>query len=87
MLHHGNATSHPLLFFHQREFLTKDNMAAIPLFPQLSIKLKGRHFDTKEVIEAESQAMLNTIREHDFHDAIKIGRSALNGGYARMGTT
>jgi hypothetical protein len=29
------------------------------------MKLKGRHFDTFEVIEAESQAVLNS--EHDFH--------------------
>jgi hypothetical protein len=35
------------------------------------IKLKGRHFDTTEVIEAESQAVLNTLTEHDFQDAFK----------------
>jgi hypothetical protein len=35
----------------------------------LKIKLKGRHFDTVEVIEAESQAVLNTFTEHDFQDA------------------
>jgi hypothetical protein len=34
----------------------------------LKIKLKGRHFDTIEVIEAESQAVLNTLTEHDFQD-------------------
>jgi hypothetical protein len=40
-------------------FLTKDNMAVIPhppylfLFPRLKIKLKGCHFGTTEVIEAE----------------------------------
>jgi hypothetical protein len=33
----------------------------------LKIKLKG-HID---VIEAESQAMLNTLTEHDFQDAFK----------------
>jgi hypothetical protein len=27
----------------------------------LKIKLKGRHLDTNEVIEAESQAVLNTL--------------------------
>jgi hypothetical protein len=32
------------------------------LFPRLKIKLKGHHFDTIEVIEAESQAVLNTHR-------------------------
>jgi hypothetical protein len=41
------------------------------LFSQLKIKLKGFHFDTIEVIEAESQAVLNTHTEHDFHDAFK----------------
>jgi hypothetical protein len=34
-------------------------------------KAKGRHFDTIEVIDAESQAVLNTLREHDIQDAFK----------------
>jgi hypothetical protein len=29
------------------------------------------HFDTVEVIEADSQAVLNTLTEHDFKDAFK----------------
>jgi hypothetical protein len=53
----------------------------------LKIKLKGRHFDTTEVMEAESQAVLNSLTEHDFQDAFKNGRSAGNGAYARKGTT
>jgi hypothetical protein len=36
----------------------------------LKLKLKGHHFDTVEVIEAESQ-VLNTLEEHDFQDAFK----------------
>jgi hypothetical protein len=40
-------------------------------FPQLKIKLKCRRFDTIEVIEAESQEVLNTLTEHDFQDAFK----------------
>jgi hypothetical protein len=32
---------------------------------RLKIKLKGRHFDTTEVREAESQAVLNSLTEHD----------------------
>jgi hypothetical protein len=52
----------------------------------LKIKLKGRHFDTIEVIETESQAVLNTLTEHVFQDALKNGRSAGNGAYARKGT-
>jgi hypothetical protein len=41
------------------------------VFPRLKIKLKGCHFDTTEVTEAESQAVLNTLTEHDFQDAFK----------------
>jgi hypothetical protein len=35
---------------------------------QLEIKLKGRHFDTNQAIEAESQLVQNTLTEHDFQD-------------------
>jgi hypothetical protein len=54
---------------------TKNNMSVVPnppyfsLFPRLKVKLKGRHFDKIELIEAESQAVLNTLTEHDFQDA------------------
>jgi hypothetical protein len=43
------------------------------LFPQLKIdvKLRARHFGTIEVMETELQAVLNTLSEHDFQDAIK----------------
>jgi hypothetical protein len=34
------------------------------------MKLKGRCFDTTEVIEAESQVP-HTLTEHDFQDAFK----------------
>jgi hypothetical protein len=47
------------------------------LFPQLKIKLRGRHLDTIEVIRAESQAMLNTLTL--VQDAFKNGRSVGNG--------
>jgi hypothetical protein len=40
----------------------------------LKIKLKGSHFDTIEVIEEESQAMLNTLTKHYFEDALKYGK-------------
>jgi hypothetical protein len=33
--------------------------------------MKGRHFDTTEVIETESQAVLYTLGEHDFQDAFR----------------
>jgi hypothetical protein len=53
----------------------------------MDIKLKGLNFDTFELIESESQAVLNTHMEHGFQDAFKNGRSAGNGAYARKGTT
>jgi len=40
------------------------------LFPKLKIKLKGRQFQTEE-IQAESQAVLNTLRENDFQECFK----------------
>jgi hypothetical protein len=54
----------------------------------LKIKLKGRHFDTIEMIEAESQAVLNTLTEHDFQDAFKKkSRSTGKSGYVLKGST
>jgi hypothetical protein len=44
-------------------------------FPRLKIKLKGRHFDTTEVIEADSQAALNTLTEHDFQEEFKMAEA------------
>jgi hypothetical protein len=43
----------------------------------LKIKLKCSHFDTTEVIEAELQAVLNTLRKHDFQDVFKKLAGAL----------
>jgi hypothetical protein len=34
-------------------------------------KTEGYHFDTMEVIEADSRAVLNTLTELDFQDAFK----------------
>jgi hypothetical protein len=53
----------------------------------MKIKLKGRHFYAMEVIKAESQAVLNTLTDHDFQAAFKNGRSAGNGAYAQKRTT
>jgi hypothetical protein len=57
--------------------LTKDSRTVIlhephvSLSPRLKIKLKGRQFDTIEVIEAESQAVLNILTEHDFQNIFR----------------
>jgi hypothetical protein len=42
---------------------------------------------TTEMIEAESQAVLNTLTEHGFQDTFKNGRIAGNSAYAQKGTT
>jgi hypothetical protein len=78
-LHHDHAPS--LISFFTGEFLTQNNMTVVPhppyfpLFPRLKIKLKGRQFYITEVIGAESQAVLNTLTEHDFQDALKMAEA------------
>jgi hypothetical protein len=73
LLHHYNAPSHTSIF--TREYLTKNNMTSFPhppyfsMFPRMEIKLKGCHFHTTEVMETESQSVLNTLTEHDFQDS------------------
>jgi hypothetical protein len=37
----------------------------------IEAKMKGRYFDRIEVNEAESQAVLNNLTDHDFQDAFK----------------
>jgi hypothetical protein len=37
----------------------------------MKMKTKGCHFDTIEVIKAESQAVLNTLTDHYFQDTLK----------------
>jgi hypothetical protein len=68
---------HRLTFlFFTRKFLAKNNTTVVPnppyffMFPRLKLKLKGRHFDTIEMIVTESRAM-NTLTEHDFQDVFK----------------
>jgi hypothetical protein len=53
--------------FHQGILDQKTIVPYFSVFP----RLKGRHFDTIELIEAESQAVLNTLTEHDFQDAFR----------------
>jgi hypothetical protein len=43
----------------------------------LKINLKGRHFNTTEVIEAKPQAVLYTLIGHDFQNAFKKIAKAL----------
>jgi hypothetical protein len=74
-LHHNNALS---LTFFTTEFFTENNMTVVlhppyfSLLSQLKIKLKGCHFDTIKVTEAEFQAVLNILKEHEFRVTFKI---------------
>jgi hypothetical protein len=41
------------------------------LFSKLKMKLKGRRFETVSDIQRESQAILDSIMENDFHGAFE----------------
>jgi hypothetical protein len=70
---------HVSYFLFHEGFFDRKQMPVVPdppihppfLFRRLKTKLKGHHFDTIQVIEAESQAALNTLTEHDFRNAFK----------------
>jgi hypothetical protein len=41
------------------------------LFPKLKMKVKGRHFETASDIRRKSQAVLDSVKENDFHGAVE----------------
>jgi hypothetical protein len=55
----------------QSTLLTSLGPCSFFLFPQLEIKLKVHDFYIIEVVETESQVVLNTLTEQDFQDAFK----------------
>jgi hypothetical protein len=77
--HHNNVPTHMSL--KTTEFVTNSNMVIIPhppylldlapcdftLFPKLKMKLKGQRFETVFDIQRESRAVLDSIKENDFH--------------------
>jgi hypothetical protein len=62
-----NELSHTSYF--SKEFLTRNNTTAIS--PPTLLFCEGHHFETSEVIETESQVVLNTLTEHDYKDVFK----------------
>jgi hypothetical protein len=68
------------------EFVTNNNMVIVPhppyspdlapcdfvLFFKLKMKLKGKCFETVFDIQMESQAVLDSIKENDFHSAFEL---------------
>jgi hypothetical protein len=77
MLHHDNPPSH--ISFFTRDFVYQEQhdcrlhppYFSLFLLPKILVKLKGRHFDTIEVTEAKSQAVVHTLAKHDFQETFK----------------
>ena len=80
LLHHVPAHAALLTW----PFLTNNNMIVVPhppyspdlaprdfLFPKVKMKLKGWRFQMLQEIQAESQAILNTLQENDFQECFK----------------
>jgi hypothetical protein len=73
------------------EFVTNNNMVIVPhpqllarlttcdfaLFPKLKMKPKG-YFETVSDIQRESQTVLYSIKENDFHSAFEEWRKGLD---------
>jgi hypothetical protein len=75
--------------FQQGISLLKTKRTVVPdppyvLFSRLKKKLKGRHFDAIEVMEPESQAVLNSLTEHNFQGAFKMADSLRKGTTSRV---
>jgi hypothetical protein len=81
-LHDDNAPTHTSL--KTTEFVTNDNMVIVPnppylldlapcdftLFPKLKMKLKGQRFEI--VSDIQSQVVLDSIKENNFHGAFEV---------------
>jgi len=86
VLQHDNAPYHTSVLTHH--FLAKNKIAVIPhpqyspdlapcdffLFPKIKLKLKGRRFDTIEDFQAETQRVLDNLREKDSQEAFQKWR-------------
>jgi hypothetical protein len=44
------------------------------LFPKWKMKLKGRRFERVSDNQRESQAVLDSIKQKDFHGVLKLGK-------------
>jgi hypothetical protein len=51
------------------------------LFPKLKMKLDGRRFETVSDIQRELQAVLNSIKENDFHGASEAWKKTMGSLY------
>jgi hypothetical protein len=71
LLHHDNAPSHTSFFTRDFFYQKEHDCRPPPTLLFFVSPIEGRYFDTIEVIQAESQAALNALTEHDFQDAFK----------------
>jgi hypothetical protein len=88
LLHHDNAAAHTSL-------KTADFVTIVPhpphsldlapcdftLFPKLKMKLKGQCFETVSNIQRESQAVLDSSKENDFHGAFEVWKKMMGSLY------
>jgi histone-lysine N-methyltransferase SETMAR len=95
LLHHDNVPAHTSLKT-TTDTVTNNNMVIVPhppyspdlvpcdfsFFPKLKIKLKGQHFQTVSGIQKVSQAVLDSIKENDFHSASEAWKKTM--GYLYM---
>jgi hypothetical protein len=51
------------------------------LFAKLKMKPKGQRFETVSDIEREPQAVLNSIKENEFHGAFEAWKKAMKSPY------
>jgi hypothetical protein len=93
LLHLDNATADTSL--KTTDFVTNNNIVIVPnppyspdlahcnftLFPKLKMKLKGRHFETVSDIQRESQAVLDSIKDNDFHGAFEAWKKTMGSLY------
>jgi hypothetical protein len=71
LLHHHNTPSHTSFIQGIIDLPTFLSYPPTLLLSVSKLKLKSRHFDTIEVMEAELQVVLDTVTEHDFQDAFR----------------
>jgi hypothetical protein len=78
-LHHNNAPSH-IFFFTRNSFYQKQRdcrpqpSLLFSVFP-IEDKTEGLHFNTFDLIEAQSQKVLNTLTKYDFWDAFEMAEA------------
>jgi hypothetical protein len=59
------------------DFVTNNDMVVVPYSPY-SMILKGRRFETVSDMQRESQAVLDSIKENDFHAVLEAWKKRWN---------